>query len=52
MPYKRSGSNVMHYKGGKWSVKQHCSSPAAATKAIRLLQGVEHGWKPTGKKKK
>ena len=49
MPYKVSGSNVMHYKGGKWSVKQHCKSPANARAAIRLLQGVEHGMKPRKK---
>uniref|UniRef100_A0A6M3IF68 Uncharacterized protein n=1 Tax=viral metagenome TaxID=1070528 RepID=A0A6M3IF68_9ZZZZ len=52
MPYKREGNKVMHYKNGKWSVKQTCSSAAAAEAAIRLLQGVEHGWKPTGKKTK
>jgi len=49
MPYRREGNKVMHQKGGKWSVKQTCSSPAAALKAISLLRGVEHGWKPTGK---
>lgn len=50
MPYKRVGSVVYHKKGGKWSVKQKCKSPAAAKAAIRLLQGVKHGWKPTGVK--
>ena len=49
MPYKISGNKVLHKKGGKWSVKQKCSSPANARSALRLLYGVEHGWKPTGK---
>jgi len=52
MPYKKVGNEVMHKKGGKWSVKQTCSSPAAAQKAINLLRGVEHGWKPTKGKKR
>lgn len=50
MPYKVSGNRVLHKKGGKWSVKQTCKSNAAAIKAMNLLRGVEHGWKPTGKK--
>jgi len=50
MPYKREGRKVLHKKGGKWKVKQTCASPAAAKKAINLLRGVEHGWKPTGKR--
>lgn len=51
MPYRRDGSNVLHKKGGKWTVKQHCSSPAKAAAAIRLLQAKEHnpGWKPDKK---
>lgn len=49
MPYRVKGSNVEHFKNGSWSVKQKCESPAAAHAAMRLLQGVEHGWKPTGK---
>jgi len=49
MPYKRQGNKVLHYKNGKWSVKQTCSSPEAAKKAIRLLQAIKHGFKPTGK---
>jgi Zn/Cd-binding protein ZinT len=51
MPYRVSGSNVLHYKGGKWKVKQHCKSPAAAKRAISLLRGVEHGMKPRKVKK-
>jgi hypothetical protein len=50
MPYKVEGKNVMHFKSGKWSVKQTCGSHDAAIHAMNLLRGVEHGWKPTGKK--
>jgi len=50
MPYKIEGNKVLHFKNGKWSVKQTCSSHGAAEAAMRLLQGVEHGWKPTGEK--
>ena len=49
MPYKRVGKKIMHEKGGKWQVKQTCTSEAKAERALHLLQGVEHGWKPTGK---
>lgn len=52
MPYKKIGKNVMHFKGGKWSVKQRCGSPSAADAAIRLLRGVEHGMVPRKAKKK
>lgn len=51
MPYKVVGKNVMHYKGGKWTVKQHCSSVANAKGAIRLLQGLEHGTIKKSKKR-
>ena len=50
MPYKVKGKAVYHLKGGKWSVKQQCTSHENAVKAMNLLQGVEHGWKPTGGK--
>jgi Zn/Cd-binding protein ZinT len=50
MPYRRSGSKVLHKKGGKWTVKQTCSSPAAAERAIRLLRGIDHGMTPKKKK--
>lgn len=52
MPYKIRGSNVLHYKNGKWSVKQHCKSPAAAKRAKRLLDAVDHGYKPKNKRRK
>ncbi len=45
MPYKAIGSVIYHFKNGKWSVKQHCGSSKAAKRAIRLLQGIEHGMK-------
>ncbi len=50
MPYKVRGSAVYHLKNGRWLTKQKCSSPENAKKAMALLQGVEHGWHPTGAK--
>ena len=52
MPYKVIGKKVLHKKGGKWSVKQTAKSHDKALGAMHLLQGIEHGWKPTGKKRK
>ena len=50
MPYKVLGKNVLHKKGNKWSIKQTAKSHDNAIKAMHLLQGIEHGWKP-GKRK-
>ena len=50
MPYKVVGDTVYHKKSGVWKVKQQCGSHTKAKKAENLLRGVEHGWKPTGKK--
>jgi len=33
----------MHFKNGKWSVKQVAKSHENAMKAMALLQGLEHG---------
>lgn len=49
MPYKRIGASIYHKKGGSWKVKQKAKSVDAAKRAMSLLQGIEHGWKPTGK---
>jgi len=49
MPYKREGKTIYHKVGGKWLVKQVCKSVENAKQALRLLQGIAHGWKPTGK---
>ena len=54
MPYKRIANRIYHKKGGKWKIKQTCTSTPKAKKALRLLQGIHHGWKPkvlTGKNK-
>ena len=37
MPYMRKGKVVYHKKGGKWKIKQRCSSIENAKSAIRLL---------------
>ena len=52
MPNKRVGRKIYHKKGGKWKLKQTCKSVAAAKRAMRLLKGVSHGWRPTGRKAK
>lgn len=52
MPYRIEGTKVLHFKDGEWSVKQTCTSHENAVEAMRLLEGVEHGWKPTLVKKK
>jgi len=49
-PYKRIGKVIYHKKGGKWRKKQEAESVENAKKAMRLLHGIERGWKPTGKK--
>lgn len=46
MPYKVVGKTVVRKDTGK--VVGHSKNPK---KYIRTLQAVEHGWKPTGKKK-
>jgi len=46
MPYKVIGKNVYHYKGGRWSIKQHCRSKVNARRAVRFLRGLSHGMKP------
>ena len=51
MPYKVVGNKVMHKKNDHWTVKQKCASHANAVKAVRLLQAVKRGWKPTKAKK-
>lgn len=50
MPYKVRGSNVLHDPDGDghYTIKQHCSSPENALKALRLLNMKEHGVTPKG----
>ena len=52
MPYeiKKEGSfyKVINKKTGKVHAK--CSTKEKAEAQVFLLRGVEHGWKPTGKK--
>jgi len=51
MPYMRRGKKIYHKVGGKWKLKQTCISVEKAKAALRLLQGVAHGWEPTYRKK-
>jgi hypothetical protein len=41
MPYKIQGTRVLHFKHGKWSVKQTCESASKARAAVRLLYAKE-----------
>lgn len=47
MPYARRGNTVIKKNTGK--VVGHSKNPE---KYLRVLRAIEHGWKPTGKKKK
>jgi len=42
MPYKRVGRVIYSKSGGKWHVKQVCTSIQNAIKALRLLRMKEH----------
>jgi len=50
--------HITHLKGGKvrvstpGGVKAKSTTPSKAKHQANLLRGVEHGWKPTGKKSK
>ena len=46
MPYKRKGKTI-YKKSDGWKVKQRAKSVGRAKRAMRLLHGVEHGWRPT-----
>jgi hypothetical protein len=50
MPYKVEDKNVMHQVKINgilvWKVKQHCRSHGAAVRAKRLLDAIDHGYKP------
>lgn len=43
MPIERRGKLIYHRVGGKWKVKQHCTSVDSAKGAFRLLKGLESG---------
>jgi hypothetical protein len=50
MPYKRKGKVIYSKSSGSWKVKQRCKSVEKAKSAIKLLKGIEHGWRPDKKK--
>ena len=50
MPYKLIGKTVYVKKAKKWKKKVVAKSVAAAKRMVRLLRGLKHGWKPSGKK--
>lgn len=50
MPYKRIGKTIFVRRGEKWVKKLTAKTQEKAKKALKLLYGIEGGWKPTGKK--
>ena len=40
----------MKKSGGSWKKKAKAKSHASAKRMVRLLHGVDKGWKPTGRK--
>ena len=47
MPYIIRGNIVLKKSGGKWKKKAKAKSPASAKRMVRLLHGVDRGWKPS-----
>ncbi len=43
MPYKRVGRVIYTKSSGTWQKKQTAKSVSNAIKAMRLLEGLEHG---------
>ena len=43
MPYKRKGKVIYTKATGRWRKKQTCHSISNAKKALKLLEGLEHG---------
>ena len=51
MPYKIVGRGVYHKVGTHWKLKQRAHSRAKANATLKLLRGIENGWKPTLRRK-
>jgi len=49
MPWVRRGKTIFKKTDG-FIKKQTCGSVAKAKRAMNLLRGLKHGWRPTGKK--
>jgi len=50
MPWIRKGKTIYKRTKSGLKKKQTAKSTKNAKEAMSLLHGVEHGWKPTGKK--
>ena len=50
MPYERKGKTVYKKEGGHLKSKGTSTTVAKAKSHERVLQAVEHGWKPSKKK--
>jgi len=49
MPYKMSKTDGKYSVSGPSGTHAKGTTKAKAEAQMRLLRGVEHGWKPTGK---
>ena len=52
MPYTIKGTTVYKKSGKKLKKKAKAKSKASARKMVKLLRGVEHGWKPKKRSRK
>ncbi len=52
MPYKikSAGKGKVKVVGPGGSVRAKSTTPSKAARQVRLLHGIENGWKPTGQK--
>lgn len=50
MPYKVQGTNIMHFKNGKWTVKQKMKNKKDAYGIIQKLKEIDSGKKIFGGK--
>ena len=50
MPWIRKGNTIYKRTSRGLKKKQRARSVGAAKKALNLLRGIEHGWKPTRKR--
>lgn len=52
MPWVRKGKNIYKNLGGHLHLVQSCHSVGNAKAAMRLRQAVEHGFRPTGRRRR
>jgi hypothetical protein len=52
MPYTIKGKTVYKKVGKKLKKKAKARSRASAKRMVRVLRAVEHGWKPSKKRRR